>query len=310
MEQVPPLPGRIEVIPFRSRTLTAEEFLLGGAQGKEVVLAGELRLPPGAAPQDATEPVAAAVLVHGSGGISGSTDLWARELNGIGVAAFILDCFSGRGITSTVADQDQLNSLVMVGDAYRALDLLAAHPGIRADRIAVMGFSKGAVAAIYSATDRFHRLHGSPDHRFAAHVGLYTPCNVTYADDTAVARVPLRFFHGTGDDYVSVVPCRDYVARLRAAGADAALTEYPGAQHGFDNPLHPPLVSLPDAQTTRNCRMVEGPGGVIRDAQTGQAYSLRSAPCVETGAHVGYDARAAAAVRAAVAELLASALQR
>lgn len=106
------------------------------------------------------------------------------------------------------------------------------------------------------------------------------------------------------------MPCRDYAARLRQAGADAALTEYAGAQHAFDNPLHPPLVPLPDAQTTRNCRLVEGPGGVIQDAQTGQAYSLRSAPCVEKGVHVGYDAHAATAVRAAVKEALAAALLR
>lgn len=153
------------------------------------------------------------MLVHGSGGISGSTDLWARDLNSIGIAAFILDCFSGRGIASTVADQDQLSSLAMMVDAYRALDLLAAHPGLRADRIAVMGFSKGAVAAIYSAMDRFNHLHGSPSHRFAVHVGLYAPCNVRYAGDTAVAPVPLRFFHGTADDYVSIVPCRAATTR-------------------------------------------------------------------------------------------------
>lgn len=198
----------------------------------------------------------------------------------------------------------------MMVDAYRALDLLAAHPGIRADRIAVLGFSKGAVAAVYSAMDRFHRHHGSPSRRFAAHVGLYTPCNVAYRDDTGIARAPIRLYHGTTDDYVSVVLCRDYVSRLHQAGADAALTEYPDAQHGFDNSLYPPLVWLPSAQTTRNCRLVEEPGGVTHDAQTGQAYSLRTAPRVEIGAHIGYDARSAMAVRNAAADFLAAALLR
>ena len=312
MGQVSPLPGRIEIIPFVSRTLTGEEFLRGDAKGRakgqECILAGELRLPASATASGTGDRVAAAVLVHGSGGISGAIDLWARDLNSVGIAAFILDTFSGRGITNTIADQSQLNSLAMVFDAYRALDLLAAHPAIRADRIAVLGFSKGAVASIYSAMDRFHQPYGNPARRFAAHIGLYTPCNVTYVDDTAVARVPLRLFHGIADDYVSIVPCRDYVARLRAAGADVSLTEYPGAHHGFDNPLYAPLISLPNAQTTRNCRLVEGIGEAIHDVQTGQHYSLRSAPCVETGAHVGYDAAAATAVRAAVKEFLTGAL--
>jgi dienelactone hydrolase len=293
------------VIPLQSRTLTGEEFLRGDGQGRDVSLAGELRLPPGA-----TEKVPAVVLVHGSGGISGAADLWARELNGIGIATFILDSFAGRGIVSTVADQNQLNSLAMMVDAYRALDLLAAHPRIRADRIAVMGFSKGAVASVYSATDRFNHLYGNPSHRFAAHIGLYTPCNVNYDADTAVAHAPLRLFHGIADDYVSIVPCRDYTARLKQAGADVTLTEYPDAQHGFDNPLSAPLVPVPSAQTTRNCRLVEGPGGSIHDQQTGEAYRLETSPCVEKGAHVGYNAQAATAVRTAVKEFLTAALLR
>lgn len=71
MGQVPPLPGRIEIIPFKNRTLTGKEFLRGDVQGTGCILAGELRLPPSATPADGAEPVAAVVLVHGSGGISG-----------------------------------------------------------------------------------------------------------------------------------------------------------------------------------------------------------------------------------------------
>lgn len=289
------VPSRIEVVPLRSATLSGEKFLRGEGVGREVWLAGELRLP-----KNASARVPAVVLTHGSGGISGSLDLWARELNDIGVAAFILDSFSGRGITSTVEDQEQLNALAMVVDAYRALDMLAAHPRIRADRIAVIGFAKGAVAAVYSATDRFRRMHGSPDRRFAAHIGLGTPCYVAYAEDTKVGRAPIRLFHGIADDYVPLASCRDYAARLKEAGADVQLTEYPGAPHGFDNPLYPPLLNIPRAQTNRNCRLAEGPGGSIMDAATGEAYLIGTTSCVVLGAHVGHDPEAATAVRQAV----------
>jgi hypothetical protein len=44
------------------------------------------------------------------------------------VAAFILDSFSGRGISNTANDQSQLDSLAMLVDAYRALGILAQHP--------------------------------------------------------------------------------------------------------------------------------------------------------------------------------------
>ena len=246
--------------------------------------------------------------MHGSGGISGSLDLWARELNAAGLAAFILDSFAGRGIVSTVADQNQLHSLAMMVDAYRALDRLAEHPRIRADRIAVMGFSKGAVASVYSAMDRFHAAHGTPGRRFAAHIGLYTPCNVAYEGDARVGPAPIRLYHGIADDYVAIGPCRDYAARLRQAGADVALAEYPDAQHGFDNPLSPRLLAVANAQTTRDCRLAEGPDGAILNAATRAPYASETDPCVRRGAHVGYNAEATAAVRAAVKDFLSASL--
>jgi dienelactone hydrolase len=187
----------------------------------------------------------------------------------------------------------------MMVDAFRALDWLAAHPRIRADRIAVMGFSKGAVAAVYSAMTRFQALYGNPAHRFAAHIGLYTPCNVGFAQDAEVGPTPIRLFHGVVDDYVAIDPCRDYAARLKAAGADVTLVEYANGQHGFDSPFQPLLVTVADAQTTRGCRLEEGAGGAMLNAATKQPYTLADA-CVARGAHVGYDPVGAAAVRAAV----------
>jgi hypothetical protein len=32
-----------------------------------------------------------------------------------------------------------------------------------------------------------------------------------------------------------------------------------GAQHAYDNPASPPLFDIPKAQSTRNCRLEEGP---------------------------------------------------
>ncbi len=88
-----------------------------------------------------------------------------------------------------------------------------------------MGFSKGAVAAVYSSNERFRKLHGPSNVQFAAHIGLYTPCNVRYAQDDKTSSKPIRMFHGIADDYVSIEPCREYAERLKKAGADVALTE-------------------------------------------------------------------------------------
>jgi len=288
-------PWRIEILAVHSKTFSGEEYLRGDAAGKDVSLGGELRLPFAVLQGK----VPAVVLVHGSGGIASNADSWARLLNESGIAVFILDSFSGRGIKSTVEDQSQLDSVAMMYDAYRALDVLASHPSIRPDRIAVMGFSKGAVAAVFSASDRFVAKYGGANH-FAAHVGMYTPCNTRFDGDTKVSRAPIRLFHGVSDDYVSVAACRDFVAQLKAAGADVSLTEYPDTWHAFDVPTYPPLFELKKAQSTRNCQLREGPGGVILNAATSAPYSLKSDPCVAIGAHIGYSPTSAAAARESV----------
>ncbi len=297
-------PGRIEILPVRSQTLPLDAFLRGDKAGPEVLLGGELRLPVGAAGR-----VPAVILIHGSGGIGAGPDMWAHILNEAGIAAFILDSFSGRGIVSTVEDQDQLNSLSMTVDAYRALDVLAAHPRIRPDRIAVWGFSKGAVPAVYAAVERFHASFGSQS-QFAAHVGFYTPCNIAYDKDESMGAVPIRLYHGSSDDYVNPAACRTLVSRLKPAGVDIALTEYADSQHGFDSPTSPPLLAVPKAQSTRNCRLKEGPGGALVDADTRQPYALKTASCVAVGAHVGHNAQATEAARADVMAFLTAALMK
>jgi len=65
---------------------------------------------------------------------------------------------------------------------------------------------------------------------FAAHIGLYTPCNVAYRDNDKVTAKPIRLFHGITDDWVSIEPCRNYAARLKQAGADVALTDNVGVK--------------------------------------------------------------------------------
>ena len=290
---------RMEMIPVPTVTLSTQQILTGDLNGKPAIIAGELRIP-----RAGTDKLPAIIMVHGSGGLSASPDHWARELNVAGVAVFILDSFAGRGIISTVTDQSQLDHLAMAVDAYRALGVLAAHPRVDPARIAVIGFSKGAVAAVYSANTRFRQLLGPANAEFAAHIGLYTPCNTAYRDDDKVTGKPIRLHHGIPDDWVSIEPCRAYVARLKQAGADVALTEYPESYHAYDNPAYAKPLKVAQAQTSRNCSVREGDNGGIVNAKTGAPYTLDD-PCVERGAQVAYNEAAHKATVAAVKEFLA-----
>ena len=89
------------------------------------------------------------VLVHGSGGIySAELDFWPKQFNAAGIAVFTLDMFGPRGVQSTFEDQSQVPFPADVADTFAALRLLATHPRIEAQRIAIMGFSRGGIAVL------------------------------------------------------------------------------------------------------------------------------------------------------------------
>ena len=295
--------ARMEVLTFPSMTLTDQEFLTGRKDGKPVTIAGELRLP-----RPGTERFPAVILVHGSGGISGCVTDWEQEFNAMGVATFVIDSWSGRGITSVVFDQSLLGRLTQLFDTYRALEVLERHSRVDPSRIAVMGFSRGAEAAVYASVKRFQRMHGpSSGREFAAYVALYPTC-VPYREDEDVSRKPIRIFHGSADDYVPVEWCRAYAQRLKAKGFDVQHTEYPGALHVFDWQALRKPNKLEKGQTTRHCELKEGDDGRIPNVKSGQPFTYGD-PCVEYGVTIGYDEKASLDARRSVKELVSSVLK-
>jgi acetyl esterase/lipase len=106
-----------------------------------------------------------------------------------------------------------------------------------------------------------------------------------------------------------VEPCRPYFDRLRAAGRDAQLIEYPDAHHSYDNPLGAkmPRVSK-GSQSTRACSLKEEPLGSVINVATGQPFTYRDS-CVQTDPHIGYNEAAANATRMAVKDHLRAAFK-
>jgi len=176
--------------------------------------------------------------------------MWERELNAIGVSTFALDGFTGRGLTQVSTDQALLGRLNFILDIYRALDVLAKHPRVDSQRIALMGFSRGGQAALYASLTRFHKMWNRSGIEFAAYIPFYPDCATTYISDTDVADRPIRIFGGTRDDFDPIALCKAYVERLKAAGRDVEVTEYPNAPHAFDIPLLPPSLVIAGGQNT------------------------------------------------------------
>ena len=297
--------ARVEVYPIHSVTMSDQDFLNGRKDGKPVLLAGALRIP-----RPGTDRLPAVVLLHGSGGVGTNVIDWENELNEMGVATFVLDAFTGRGIVQTSTDQASLGRLAMTYDAYRALEVLEKHSRIDPQRIAVMGFSRGGQAALYSSVKRFQKMHGPASGRdFAAYIPFYESCGTTFVADDEVSPNPIRMFHGAADNYVPVAPCRGYLERLKAKGANVTLTEYAGAHHVFDGRAFKTPVVAAKSQSTRGCELAEAKGGVVMNVKTRQPFTYADA-CVQLGPTIAYDEKAHGESLKAVKEFVSATLLR
>ncbi len=286
--------ARIELHSIQTLTLSDQQFLKGDPDGKPAVTTGEFRIAQG----QGRLPVV--VLMHGSGGVGANVDMWVRELNHMGLSTFVIDGFTGRGLTAVSTDQARLGRLNLILDIYRALDILAKHPRVDPQRIALMGFSRGGQAALYASLKRFNEMWNHAGIRFAAYFPFYPDCATTFVADTDLADAPVRIFAGAIDDYNPAALCQSYVERLRAAGRNVEITIYPNAAHAFDNPLGAttPTVAK-DAQTVRRCSIREASVGLLVNAKTEEPFTYKD-PCVERDPHVGYDPAATAAAKQAV----------
>jgi dienelactone hydrolase len=296
--------ARVEIYAIPSLTISDQQFLSGDANGKPVTVAGEFRIAQGAG----RLPVV--VLMHGSSGVGATTEAWVHQFNAMGISTFVIDGFTGRGLTVVGPNQALLGRLNLIVDIYRSLDILAKHPRVDPERIVLMGFSRGGQAALYASLDRFQKLWNKSGAQFAGYIPFYPDCSTTYLTDTEVAARPIRIFHGTPDDYNPVASCKAYVARLADARRDVVLTEYPDSAHGFDAGLlglNTVTVSV-NAQTARNCHLREGEGGVLMNADTSAPFGYKDA-CIELNPHVGGNPATAEAARKAVSEFLQALLK-
>ncbi|MEO6840370.1 MAG: dienelactone hydrolase family protein [Bradyrhizobium sp.] len=291
--------SRVEIYAIPSLTISDQQFLTGDANGKPVTVAGEFRIAQG------TGRLPVVVLMHGSSGVGSSMDPWVHQFNAMGISTFVIDGFSGRGLTAVGPNQALLGRLNLIVDIYRSLDILAKHPRVDPDRIVLMGFSRGGQAALYASLDRFNRLWNKSGAQFAAYIPFYPDCSTSYATDTEVAARPIRIFHGTPDDYNPVASCKAYVTRLQDAKRDVVLTEYPDSAHGFDaGLLGVSTVGVSaNAQTARHCHIKEGEGGVLMNADTQAPFGYKDA-CIEFNPHVGGNPATAEQARKAVTDFL------
>ena len=246
-------------IKFQSiPTITLNQFLRGENQEKTKEILGTLKFPK----KEWTNRLPAVVLLHGAGGPRAGEKYWSKELRKIGLATFVVDSNSTRGCPPSTfgvcKNYSKHQGMVNIVDAYRALEILSTHPRIDPARIAVMGFSVGGKASLYSSVKRFQKMWGNPGLEFAAYLSFYPACNITFNDDEDISNEPIRIFYGELDEWSTPIPCKEYVDRLSEIGKDITITIYPGAHHSFDHRGDATApTSIPIKSSRINCQFVE-----------------------------------------------------
>ncbi len=213
-------------------------------QGRPTQLPGLLYKPAG------TQPAPAVVLLHGCGGFyrpNGRDPVarnaeWAQRLRDLGYVTLLVDSFSPRGVRDVCRDRPQpvTGQRERPYDAYGALLFLQSQPFVRADKIAVMGWSHGGSTTLWTIADAAPAHPAAlPKGDFAAAVAFYPGCRAMAKPLNWSTHVPVLILQGAADDWAPAAPCEAAAVRSKAARLPVELVVYPGAHHGFDAPDQP-----------------------------------------------------------------------
>lgn len=198
-------------------------------------------------------PFACMVILTSSAGVQRHREhFYAQALNDGGVAALIVDSFTGRGVRRTVADQTLVSGAQMEGDAFAALAHLRADPRIDPGRIGVMGVSKGGVATLNTAIAVRQKWRGGFDQLFDLHVAICPGATAQHRDATTHGR-PIFYMLAGRDDYTPAPLAIEYAGRMRTTGNDRIKVKvYSGAHHGWES--IGPVFDIRDAENWSCCR--------------------------------------------------------
>jgi TPR repeat protein len=239
------------------------------------------------------------VIINSSGGITAHTELYyAGVLARHGMAALVIDSFRPRGVRRTGDDQNRVAQTQSNADAIAGFRWLAQQSWVDASRIAVLGMSRGGEAAYSVALEGMLKYLQAPEVKFAAHVATSVgSCNFQLRD-VRTTGAPLFFMLAELDDGTPVMPCVEFIQRLRAAGnANVRWAVYPGVYHTYE--WTGGTDTAPKDWTGRACagrfwrdeqgKLYERSSG--KPAASGNQTEFLFNTCMQTGYTVGGDER-------------------
>jgi dienelactone hydrolase len=227
--------------------------------GTPTTITGYLYKPAGAGP------FAAVVGLHGCSGLKGPTsklyEQWGEFLSRAGYVLLLVDYLQPRGWNSVCEDFGVGLSREIPRDAVGGMNYLRSRPDIRPDSLAIMGWSYGGMATLFTmskgALAQDVALPKAPERDFRAAIVFYpSGCLFLLGRNPATnqtnthwrPRQPMLLLMGETDNYTPAAPCEEVIAQAtREGGPQIDAHFYANTYHVFDHP-NLPITVLTDVK--------------------------------------------------------------
>lgn len=211
----------------------------GGAKAK-LHIDGKLFLPP----KPISTPTPLVIIVPGSVGVAVSHLSHAETLTDLGFAAFVIDPFGARSVSSTVANQTQFSFAASAYDVLAATKFAAELPGIDPNRLGAQGHSRGGSAVLAAAVRNLADAGPNPNAKLKAIYSVYPWCGHQFLNPN-IGDTRMRIVIGERDNWCSPQQAQGYAQAIRLAGGAVSFRLFAEAEHSFDR--QPPIETAPDA---------------------------------------------------------------
>jgi dienelactone hydrolase len=186
-------------------------------------------------------PFPAIVALHDCDGLRGKAGLvrkpledWGKRLSAAGFVVLFPDSYASRGVGQqcSVKTPPVRPDRERIADTQAARDWLQKQDFIRKDRITLLGWGNGGIAALWAVRPSLEPDDDRPDFRSAA--VLYPGCR-RLGDTAWSTRVPTLILIGALDNWTPAKHCEQMVKDARGRSAQVSLIKYKAAHHAFDH---------------------------------------------------------------------------
>ncbi len=195
---------------------------------------------------------------------------WADILTDAGYVVLVVDSYTPRAAGSLCQKRNRpvLARAERPWDAIGGLQFLQERSDVIDDKIAIMGWSNGAISLLWTVRDGASAATALEGPDFRAAVAYYPLCNdVVSRIDDYLPRIPVLIQIGADDDWTDPEPCRLLVSETRSRGGEMALDVYDQSFHLFDAPNTPvrPFMAVNDVEETGLIEIHFGTNNIARD---------------------------------------------